>query len=227
MSGMMEHLGWKTKQSFLTLLEAAFGDPGQVSITGQMMQDIKPMNTEFSQYYAESQVIAADHNCNHLALRNAQWMVLSEEMKNSFTCSHMLEEHCVSVMVCQKRDHHIRQWRMEQVAHITAGWLGFAPSSRLPTPPKDPVVAQAGMAAGYTGPVTLDPSSGKRRISAEERVKRCAHEMCLYCGRMNYRVVECMARKETQTCNVTGEEVKQLGTRTCAKEFGNDWVSHR
>jgi hypothetical protein len=49
------------------------------------MREIKQNNSEFSQYYAEFQVIAADLDWNPSALWNALRMGLSEEMKDSFT----------------------------------------------------------------------------------------------------------------------------------------------
>jgi len=42
----------------------------------------------------------------------------------------------------------------------------------------------------------MDLSAGKRRMSAEERVKRFVDGRCLYCGGFNHRVAECAARKK-------------------------------
>jgi hypothetical protein len=80
------------------------------------MREIKQKNREFSQYYAEFQVIAADLDRNPSALRNALRMGLSEEMKDSFTYSDMPEELPAFVTVCQKRDNQIRQRRAEKAA---------------------------------------------------------------------------------------------------------------
>jgi hypothetical protein len=49
-------------------------------------------NREFSRYYAVFEVIAADHDWNPSALRNALRMVLSEEMTVSVTYRDMPEE---------------------------------------------------------------------------------------------------------------------------------------
>jgi len=68
------------------------------------MPEIKQKNREFSQYYAEFHVIAADLDWNSSALRSALRMGLSEEMKDSFTLSDMPEELPAFVMVCQKQD---------------------------------------------------------------------------------------------------------------------------
>jgi hypothetical protein len=94
--------------AFIQLLEAAFGDPDRVATAERKMREIKQKNREFSQYYAEFQVIAADLDWNPSALRNALRMGLSEEMKDSFTYSDMPEELPVFVTVCQKRDNQIR-----------------------------------------------------------------------------------------------------------------------
>jgi hypothetical protein len=73
------------------------------------MREITQQNREFSQYYAEFQVIAADLDWNPSALRNALGMGLSEEMKDFFTYSDMPEELPAFVTVCQNRDNQIRQ----------------------------------------------------------------------------------------------------------------------
>jgi len=100
-------IGLEDLPAFLQLLEAAFGDSDQVGTAERKMQEMKQRNREFSQYYAEIQVIAADLDWNPSALRNALWMGLSEEMKDSFTYSAMPEELPAFVTVCQKRDNPI------------------------------------------------------------------------------------------------------------------------
>jgi len=80
------------------------------------MREIIQKNREFSQYYAEFQVIAADFDWNPLALRNALQIGLSEEMKDSVTYSDMPEELPAFVTVCQKRGSQIRQRHAEKAA---------------------------------------------------------------------------------------------------------------
>jgi hypothetical protein len=46
--------------AFIHLLEAAFGDPDRVATAERAMKEIKQKNREFSLYYAEFQVVAAD-----------------------------------------------------------------------------------------------------------------------------------------------------------------------
>jgi hypothetical protein len=87
--------------AFIQLLEAAFGDPDRVATAERTMREIKQKNREFSQYYAEFQVIAADLDWNPSALRNTLWMGSSEEMKDSFTYSDMPEELPAFVTFCQ------------------------------------------------------------------------------------------------------------------------------
>jgi hypothetical protein len=75
------------------------------------MREIKPKNWEFSQYYAEFQVITTDLDWNLLALGYTLRMGLSEEIKDSFAHSNMPEELPAFVRVCQKQDNHILQRR--------------------------------------------------------------------------------------------------------------------
>jgi hypothetical protein len=59
----------------------------------------------------------------------------------------------------------------------------------------------------------MDLRAGKRRISAEERLKRFVDERCLYCGGFNHRAAECAARKKAQTFKMAGAEVKEAKTK--------------
>jgi len=181
----------------------------------------KTKNHEFSQYYAEFQVIAADLDWNPSGLRNALRIGLSEEMKESFTYSDMPGELPTFVTVCQKRDIQIRQRRAEKAARNKGSGIGF--TSSRPTPaPRAPETAPAGTVAGYTGPAPMDLSAGKKRISAEERAKRFANGRCLYCGGFNHRAAECAARKKAQTFKAAGAEVKEVGTKDGSEESGKD-----
>ena len=165
-------IGLEDLPAFIQLLQAAFGDPNQVATAEQKMRDITHKDHVFSLYYAEIQVIAADLDCNSSALRNALWMWLSEEMNDSFTYSHMFEDHPAMVTVWQIRDNQIRQRQAEKAAQNMGGGIGFASPTPPPPPPKDPDTAPAGTVAGYTGPAPMDLSAGRRWISAEERGKR-------------------------------------------------------
>jgi len=214
-------IGLEDLPAFIQLLEAAFGDPDRVGTAERKMREIKQKNREFSQYYAEFQVIAADLDWNPSALRNALRMGLSEEMKDSFTYSDMPEELPAFVTVCQKRDNQIRQRRAEQAAQNKGSGIGFA-SSRPPPAPKAPETAPAGTVARYSGPAPMDLSAGKRRISTEERAKRFADGSCLYCGGFNHRAAECAARKKAQTFKASGAEVKEVGTKEGPEESGKD-----
>jgi len=100
-------IGLEDLPAFIQLLEAAFGDPDRVATAERKMREIKQNNREFSQYYAEFQVIAADLDRNPSALHNALRMGLSEEMKDSFTYSDMPEELPAFVTVCQQWDNQI------------------------------------------------------------------------------------------------------------------------
>jgi len=185
------------------------------------MREIKQKNREFSQHYAEFQVIAADLDWNPSALRNALRIGSSEEMKDSFTYSDMPEKLPAFVTVCQKRDNQIGQRRAEKVEQNKGSGLGFA-SPRLPTAARAPEATHAGTVARYTGPAPMDLSAGKRWISAEERAKRFADGRCIYCGGFNHRAAECATRKKAQTFKASGAEVEEVGTKGGAEESGKD-----
>jgi len=216
-------IGLEDLPAFIQLLEAAFGDPDRVATAERNMKEIKQKNREFSLYYAEFQVIAADLDWNPSALRNALRSGLSEEMKDSFIHTDMLEELPAFVTLCQKRDNQIRQRKAEKAAQYK--WttsVGSPSTPRIPVPPRAPEAAPAGTVPGYTGPAPMDLSAGRRRISDEERAKRFVDGRCLYCGGFNHRAAECAARKKARTFKAAGAEVKEVGTKDDSEESGKD-----
>jgi hypothetical protein len=76
-------LGLEDLPTLIPLLEVAFGDPDRVATAEQKMREIKKNNREFSQYYAEFEVIAADLDWNPSALRNPLRMGLPQKTKDS------------------------------------------------------------------------------------------------------------------------------------------------
>jgi hypothetical protein len=125
-------------------------------------------------------------------------MRLSDEMKDSFTNSDMPNKRPTFVRVCKKRDNQICERRVEKAAMNRAGGIDFA-SPGPPPPPKAAETAPAGTVAGYTGPAPIGLSTGRRRISVEERTKKFADGRCLYCGGFHHRAAQCAARKKTET----------------------------
>jgi len=102
-------IGLENRTAFIQLLEAAFWDPDQVATAKWKMREFKQQNHQLSQYCADFQDSAADLDWNPSALRNALRMGLSDEMKDSVTCSNIPEELPGCVTVCQKWDNQIRQ----------------------------------------------------------------------------------------------------------------------
>ena len=214
-------IGLEDLPESIRLPEAAFRDADRVATTELEMQEIKQRNREFSQWYAEFQVIAADLDWNPLAVQNAHTMGQSEEMKDSITYSNMPEEFPAFATVCHKRDDQLCQRRAEKAAQNEGWGMGFA-SPTPPPPPKTPETAPAGTVAGYTGPPPMDRSTGKRSILAKEGAKRFTEGRCLYCDGFNRGAAECAATKKTQTFKAAGLEIKEVETKDRSEELGND-----
>jgi len=211
--------------AILQLLEAAFGDPDRVATAERNIREIKQKNREFSQYYAEFQVIAADLDCNPSALRNALSSGLTIEMKDSFIHTDMPEELPAFVTLCQKWDNQIRHRKAENAAQHTWTTSTGSPSApRVPAPLKAPASAPAATVAGYTGPAPMDLSAGRRWISDEERAKRFADGRCLYCGGFNHRAVDCAVRKKARSFKAAGAEVKEVGGKEDSEGKGKERV---
>jgi hypothetical protein len=60
------------------------------------------------------------------------------------------------------------------------------------------------------------------RYSAQERAKQFADGRCVYCGGLNHRAAECMARKMAKIWKVATAEVKGVGTKEGSEKSGKD-----
>jgi hypothetical protein len=211
--------------AFIQLLAAAFGDPDRVATAERNMKEIKQKNGEFSQYYAEFQVIAADLDWNPSALRNALRAGLSEEMKDLFLHTDMPDELPAFVAMCQTRDNQIRQRKAKKAAqHNWTSSTGSPSTPRVPAPPKEPEIAPAGTVAGYAGPAPMDLSAGRKRISDEEMAKWFADGRCLYCGGFNHRAIDCAVRKKARSFKAAGAEVTEAEGKEDSEKKGKERV---
>jgi hypothetical protein len=102
-------IGLENLPGSIKLLEEAFGDSDRVATTEQRMRVIDQKHCEFSQYYAEFQIIATNGDWHRWALRNILRMGLSEVIIDSFTSSNMHGSLPGVIMVCQKGNNQIEQ----------------------------------------------------------------------------------------------------------------------
>jgi len=184
------------------------------------MRKIGQIHREFSQYYLEFEVIAANLDWNVPALWNALWMGLSNMINDSFLYSDMLEERPTFITMWQKWDNHIRQWQVEQAVQKTGGGTCFTTEHSSLHPSQNPADAHAGILARYNGPAPIDLCAGQSKISAAQRVKRFMYGGWLDCGEFDHRVADCAARKMAETLTVAEVEV-------CCDELVEtiDWLS--
>jgi len=68
----------------------------------------------------------------------------------------------------------------------------------------------------------MDRSAGKTRISVEERAKRFADGGCSYGGGFNHISAKRAARKNAQTSQAAGAEIKEVGSKERSEESGKD-----
>jgi len=173
-------IGLEDLPAFIQLLEAAFGDPDRVATAERNMKEIKQKSREFSLYYAEFQVIAADLDWNPSARRNALRSGLSEEMKDSFIHTDMPEERPAFVTLCQKRDNQIRQRKAEKAAqHKWTTSAGSPSAPRTPVPPRAPEAAphqQKTFPSGRNGSVRVDALRQSRQRHPGGRLLRAQRQ---------------------------------------------------
>jgi hypothetical protein len=127
----------------------------------------------------------------------------------------------VLVMACQNWDKHIGHRQAGKAALYKGGGVDFA-SHRPPPPTRTPGMAPVGTVAGYTAPMPMDLSTGRGRISRDERSNSFVDGRYYHCSWCTDWVAECLARKKAETLKAAGAEVDEVRTKEGTEESGKD-----
>jgi Retrotransposon gag protein len=184
-------------ESLVEVLETAFGDPDRVGSAERALENLRQNNRDFATYYAEFSRLIADVDWkSDPAIRHALKRGLSLELRQELVHHDIPESLTGFVRLCQKLDNRLRAFEAEQRPR---------PSSR-PTPRHTPVLArtqapfpvsipshaaQSATSSIYRGPAPTDLSSNRRKLSPEERARRIAEGLCLYCGGAGHMASVC------------------------------------
>jgi hypothetical protein len=172
--------------ALVEVLETAFGDPDRVGSAERALENLRQNNRDFATYYAEfSRLIADVEWRSDPAARHALKRGLSFDIRQELVHHDIPESMTEFVRLCQKLDNRIRAFAAEQRPRSS-----FRPAIRqTPIParartPAFPIVQVPQPTAPPTpsGPTPMDISSNRRKLVPEERSRRIAEGLCLYCG---------------------------------------------
>jgi hypothetical protein len=179
-------------EAFMTSLEEAYGDPDRMNTAEWALAKLCEGNRDFVAYYAVFQRLIADLDWNDAAKRAALHRGLCEELKDILSTQDLPEDWSRYVALVKKRDMQYRACKAE--THRSSGQTKPAttPTARNTSPntaQNAPHPTSSG--SGHFGPVPIDLSAARRRLSPEERQKRIDENRCLYCGGCNHMVWDC------------------------------------
>jgi hypothetical protein len=185
-------------EAFVTSREEAYGDPDRVNTTEWALAKLCQGNQDFVVYYAEFQGLIADLNWNDAAKRAALHRGLCEELKDILSTQDLPEDWSRYVALVKRWDMQYRVRKAEN--HCSSGQTKPAtmPTARNTSPnPTQNAPHPTSSGSGHFGPVPMDLSAARHRLSPEERQKRIDENRCLYCGGFNHMAWDCPNKPKT------------------------------
>jgi hypothetical protein len=179
-------------EAFVTSLEEAYGDPDRINTAERALAKLRQGNQDFVTYYAEVQCLIVDLNWNDAVKRAALHRGLCEELKDILSTQDLPEDWSRYVALVKKRDMQYRVHKAE--THRSSGQTKptTTPTIRNTSPnPAQNAPHPTSSGSGYFGPVPMDLSAARHRLSPEECQKRMDENRCLYCGGFNHMAQDC------------------------------------
>jgi hypothetical protein len=185
-------------EAFVTSLEEAYGDPDRMNTAEWALAKLRQGNRDFVAYYAEFQRLIADLNWNDAAKHVALHCGPCEELKDILSTQDLPEDWSRYVALMKRRDMQYRACKAE--THCSSGQT--KPTTMPTARNTSPNLAQnaphpTSSGSGHFGPVPMDLSAARHRLSPEERQKRIDENRCLYCGGFNHMARDCPNKPKT------------------------------
>jgi hypothetical protein len=190
-----DRVNFPTLAALITVLENAFGDPNRVANAEHRLNTIAQGTREFAAYYAEFVRYAAEVQWNEAAKLAALKRGLSYKLKQDMIT---LPEEPTTIDTLVAACNRLDGRRRALQSHPDHRQPAPAP----PRPQRSPATAPAPAAPATPSTATgtqsgpMDLSSGRRRLSPEERAKRMAEGRCYYCGGVGHMARECTTKRQ-------------------------------
>ena len=184
-------LPFEKRQDMLRVLDQAFGDPDEKGTAQRRLRDIRQANRSFSDFYAEFQRYAPLSGFNAEALKSALEKGLSAELSTLLntvdTEALTLEDFATK---CQQIDNRMRRSNSRPAP---ARPFAFAPAT---APPAVPTSAARPLPPG--DPMDLSAVQFRGPLTDQEKARRRAENLCLYCGGPGHQARFCRLRTQTR-----------------------------
>ena len=183
-------------------LDRAFGDPDRQGTAQAKLKGLRQTNKSFAAYYAEFSRLAVDTGYNDIAKKSELLVGLSQELQ-SLLINHDYESlnFLDFVDLCQRLD--IRQrivgnrQNNNRLRNVPATRSVSAPVTSMPT--RATTVTETPLAnplADTTTPMDLSAGRPRGRLTEEEKQRRRAAGLCLYCAEAGHLARNCPSRPQ-------------------------------
>ena len=194
-------------ESFVTLLENAFGDPDRMATAERKLENLKQRNQDFASYYAEFQRYIGDVDWNEGAKRSQLTRGLNNELKDQLVTVDAPSAFTEYVTRLQHLDNLIRARAAEKTSRSTQFRSGTttvrnpvitssvtntnrpAGSGMMGSVSHPPITNLSTQSGTHSGP--MDLSSIRRRLTPEQKALRIREGRCLYCGGFGHMALSC------------------------------------
>ena len=187
-----------TFAAFLAALDRHFGDPDEQHTAAIALDKLRQTNREFGAYYADFQELMDILGYEDPARRHALERGLNEETLDALAVNPAPENEPferfverLNALDCRLRARATRRKNPGQNRSPQQRTAPAAPSN--PGNPKPATTTATGTAAG-----PMDLSGSRKRLTAEERLRRRNLGLCMYCGGVGHFAAECPARRGPQ-----------------------------
>jgi hypothetical protein len=181
--------------AMLAILDRAFGDPDPIGTATRAFRALKQKNTDLSTYVAEFSKLAAEVPWDDRAKLDHFQEGLSYELKQALV--HYPDAPSLEVLIDQASKIEQKLARLRNhPRNPSAPTTTRQPSGPAPaaTPREDKPATHASFVAG--GPTPMDLSSGRPRLTQEERDRRRNNGLCIACGKNDHFIAACPIRKK-------------------------------
>jgi len=195
----VDGIQFSTVQSMIDHLKQCFDDPDRIGTATRALRSTKQGTRDFATYFAEFQRYALQVDWNDAAIRAELRDGLSPELLGALVTIDEPESYTDFTNLLMKIDTKLR-----------ANKNRITP--RPPAPPQTPkghtkqyntsaTPGATGAAtnptasnSGHYGPAPMDISANRRRLTPEERARRIAQGLCLYCAGAGHIAHQCPNR---------------------------------
>jgi hypothetical protein len=197
--------------AMLAILDRAFGDPDPVGTATRAFRALKQKNTDLSTYVAEFAKLAADVPWDDRAKLDHFQEGLSYELKQALV--HYPDATSLDVLIDQasrieQKLGRLRNHPRNPSAPTTTRPPSQAgPATATAGPREDKPTSHASFVPG--GPTPMDLSSGRPRLTQEERDRRRNNGLCIACGKNDHFIAACPIRKKRPHLNAHAAAIQE------------------